>query len=167
MASEVDYTAPQWNPPTTPPTPGNPARMQALADAVEECADRAINQTIATAINASTIVAGTQWGSGNDGNGGRPPAPKTLKTVVSLAQNAYVDIGTANNSAYLVYADNSAVGGVAVTLFVNESSLWPVPIVTAAGAVSVESSGDNIRITQLYTGTRNIHYAVIQLAWAS
>lgn len=58
------------------------------ADNLDNIADgttyKRILAAVATALNASTIVAGTQWGSGNDGNGGRPPSAKAQTTNGTL-----------------------------------------------------------------------------------
>lgn len=58
--------------------------------------------TPATALNASTIVAGTQWGSGNDGNGGQPPAPKPSAYADGATSHA---IGNANRILKLTAGD--------------------------------------------------------------
>ena len=55
----------------------NPATGTASLDGIADGTTyKRVLAAIATALNASTVVAGTQWGSGNDGNGGQPPAPK-------------------------------------------------------------------------------------------
>ena len=44
----------------------------------------------ADALNSSTIVAGTIWSSGNDGNGGQPPAPKPRVSIGNIGHFAKV-----------------------------------------------------------------------------
>jgi len=112
----------------------------------------------ADALNSSTIVAGTIWSSGNDGNGGTAPLAKgiisstscpdnTATTIATLAANEasgrpdvyFVAVGT---SAHTIAADTT----LGFVINYNGTGVY-VPIKTATNT-SVSVSDSNVQVTQ-------------------
>ena len=123
----------------------------------------------ADALNASTIVAGTIWSSGNDGNGGTAPAPKFYSTLVLLAGNAYASVTLSGAfTYYLITAQNAGIPSYLIMSIAmvnhNDTGLIVGDILTDSG-ISITASGKDIRITNKASYDSYVNYNVFRLSY--
>ena len=128
----------------------------------------------ADALNSSTIVAGTIWSSGNDGNGGKAPQPKgvtgnfvgTPGTPITVSTLTAGGSNAASPPDIYLFSATSVSGGAydrTVMGYIIVSYTWTAYIsIRTAAAITVSMSGLNImancttsdtygwRLTRLY-----------------
>ena len=141
----------------------NPATGTASLDGIADGTTyKRILAAVATALNASTIVAGTQWGSGNDGNGGVAPKAKTYVLAPIKAQNEYVEVVPPAGSTWIItyYCGTSGVYGYAIVFFAL-SILVPLAISnSSSGIAEIALNGNtSVRITNKAVADTYIFWA--------
>jgi len=94
----------------------------------------------ADALNSSTIVAGTIWSSGNDGNGGQPPAPKP-KAYSSRAIGEFYKISSTNTALYAPAGGKWAYFGIMYNTSTMVLAGTDVGVIAGGGAILSATTG--------------------------